>query len=256
MSDTADLRAVQRERARALLTDLATMSVDDPARADTRAELATMHLPLVHHLAHRYRHRGEPYDDVVQAGTEGLLKAIDRFDPERGAEFATYATPTILGEIKRHFRDRTWSVHVPRGVQELQAAVSSATDELTRTLQRSPTVQEIADRLDVSPEAVLDAIEAHHAYATTSYDEAPADDAPITARIAVDDNAFEAIDERESLRPLIDALPDRERRIIGMRFFHNLNQSQIAEELGISQMHVSRLLARTLTELREGLAAA
>jgi RNA polymerase sigma-B factor len=216
-----------------------------------------MHLPLVRHLARRYRDRGETLDDLIQVGTVGLINAVDRFDPTRGVQLSTFATPTILGEIKRHFRDRTWSVRVPRRLKELQARVTSRSEELTRSLNRSPTVRELAASLDVSEDDVLDAIEARHAYATSSIDESAGVDAPTggSLRISLDDPAFEAIEDRESLRPLLAALPERERQIIMLRFFRNMSQTQIARELGISQMHVSRLLARSLAELRAGMAA-
>ena len=152
-------------------TELADLEPGDPRRATVRDELVTMHLPLVQHLARRYRDRGESVDDLVQVGTVGLIKAVDRFDLSRDVEFSTYATPTILGEIKRHFRDRTWAVRVPRRMQELQAQVTARSDELTRTLDRSPTVRELAASLDVSEDDVLDAIEARHAYATGTIDD-------------------------------------------------------------------------------------
>jgi RNA polymerase sigma-B factor len=250
----------QRAREKALLNRLATLDPDDPERTRVRDELVVMHLPLVRHLARRYRDRGEPRDDLMQVGTIGLINAIDRFDPSLGTEFATYATPTILGEIKRHFRDRTWAVKVPRRMQELHIAVSSATDTLTQSLGRSPTVHELAEYLDVTDEDVLDALEVRHAYSTIALDP-PNDESDESPRSVIDslgqlDDALESVDDRESLRPLLEALPERERQIIILRFFQNMSQSQIAGELGISQMHVSRLLARTLADLREGLAAA
>lgn len=248
--------AERRRRERELLAELADLVPGDPRRAVVRDELVTMHLPLVQHLARRYRDRGESVDDLVQVGTVGLIHAVDRFDVSRDVEFSTYATPTILGEIKRHFRDRTWAVRVPRRMQELQARVTARSDELTRTLERSPTVRELAVSLGVSEDDILDAIEARHAYATDTIDEG--DDevgSAVTARLGFDDPAFEAIDDRETLRPLLEQLPERERRIILLRFFHHMSQSQIAEELGMSQMHVSRLLARSLAQLRSGMAA-
>ena len=248
----------QRLRERALLVDLAATDEADPRRAAIRDELVTMHLPLVRHLARRYQDRGEQLDDLVQVGTVGLIKAVDRFDLSRGLEFSTFATPTILGEIKRHFRDRAWAMRVPRRLQELQASVSARSDELTRTMRRSPTVREIAASLGIDEAEVLDAIEVRHAYAPASLDAERHDDyehsGTLVDSLGADDPALESVDDRESLRPLLAALPDRERQIILLRFFHNRSQTQIAEELGISQMHVSRLLARTLTQLRERLA--
>ncbi|MEI6361959.1 MAG: RNA polymerase sigma factor SigF [Actinomycetes bacterium] len=249
----------QRAHEKDLLRRFATLDPDDPERSRLREDLVLMHLPLVRHLARRYRERGEAFEDLVQVGTVGLIKAVDRFDPDRGTEFSTYATPTILGEIKRHFRDRTWAIKVPRRLQELNASVAAATDSMTQSLGRAPTVRELAQELDVSEDEVLDALEARHAYATSSFDPADDDDAP--ARSLADslgevDEALAAVEDRESLRPLLEALPERERRLILLRFFQNKSQSQIADELGISQMHVSRLLARTLSQLREGLTAA
>ena len=248
----------QRRREHALFDERSALAPEDPRRDAIRDELITMHLPLVRHLAWRYRDRGELHDDLVQVGTVGLIKAVDRFDPGKGVEFSTFATPTILGEIKRHFRDRAWAVRVPRRLQELQSQVASRTDDLTRALQRSPTVAELALALDVSEEDVLDALEARHAYATDSLDAAGDGDesGALGRRIGMDEPGFEEIEDREALRPLLEQLPDRERRIIGLRFFRNMSQSQIAEELGISQMHVSRLLARSLGTLRAGLAPA
>ena len=247
----------QRRREEELLGELTSLPTDDPRRAAVRDELVTMHLPLVQHLARRYRNRGESLDDLVQVGTVGLIKAVDRFDTTKGVAFSTFATPTILGEIKRHFRDRTWAVRVPRRLQELQAQVTRRTDELTRTLNRAPTVRELAESLGVSQDDSLDAIEARQAYASGSIDAGRDDDghdtSPLADRLGTVEPAFEAIEDRESLRPLLEQLPERERQIVMMRFFRNMSQTQIAEEMGISQMHVSRLLARSLAELRRGL---
>lgn len=246
----------QRGRDREKLIELAALDPDDPRRRELRDELVRSHLPLVRHLARRYRDRGEPLEDLVQVGTVGLIAAIDRFDPARGVELSTFATPTILGEIRRHFRDRSWAVHVPRRLQELQGRVTSTADSLTASLQRSPTVGEIARALDVSEEDVLAALEARHAYAADSLEAERDDDSgpAWAAALGADDPALEAVEEREVLRPLLAALPERERQIVVMRFFRNMSQSQIASELGISQMHVSRLLARTLADLRSALA--
>jgi RNA polymerase sigma-B factor len=248
----------QREQERALFVRLSELSTDDGGRSAIRDELVTMNLPLVQHLARRYRDRGEPMDDLVQVGTVGLIKAVDRFDVSRELEFSTFATPTVLGEIKRYFRDKTWATTVPRRLKELSARVSACTEELTRSLHRSPTAREVADRLDVSVEDVLDAIEIRHAHTaaslTTDRDDQNDGPTPLSDLIGIDDAALEAVEYRESIRPLLAALPDRERQIIMLRFFRNRSQTEIAAELGISQMHVSRLLARTLIQLREKLA--
>lgn len=247
----------QRLRERTLLSEFARLDTGDPSRAAVRDELVTMHLPLVQHLARRYRDRGESLQDLVQVGTIGLIKSVDRFDLARGVEFSTFATPTILGEIKRHFRDKSWAMTVPRRLKELSAQVSTCTDDLTRTLNRSPTAREVAEALGITQEDVLDAIETRHAYSTTSLtaDRDDDDDRPnsVGAGIGFDDPAFEEVEYREAIRPLLEALPERERQIIMLRFFRGCSQSEIAEELGISQMHVSRLLARTLVQLRQGL---
>ena len=247
----------QRERERELLEVLASTSADDPAHRRARDDLVTLHLPLVSFLARRFRDRGEPLDDLVQVGTIGLIKAVDRFDPERGVEFSTYATPTIVGEIKRHFRDKGWAIRVPRRLQELRLSIGSATAELSQASGRTPTVAEIAAHLGISEDDVIEGLEGAQAYSTSSLD-APVggdDDAPMLAdRLGDVDPSLETIEYRESLRPLLAALPSRERRILALRFFHGMTQSQIAEEVGISQMHVSRLLAKSLSTLRAGLA--
>ena len=248
--------AERRRRERELLADLADLEADDPRRAAVRDELVTMHLPLVQHLARRYRDRGESVDDLVQVGTVGLIKAVDRFDVTRDVEFSTYATPTILGEIKRHFRDRTWAVRVPRRMQELQAQVTARSDELTRTLHRAPTVRELAASLERDRGRRPRRDRGTARLRTDPIDDGDEDGtSSVTSRLGVDDPAFEAIDDRETLRPLLERLPERERRIILLRFFHNMSQTQIAEELGMSQMHVSRLLARSLAQLRAGMTA-
>lgn len=239
-----------RARERDLLEQLRDLPADDPDRGPIRDELVTMHLPLVRHLAGRYRDRGEPLDDLVQAGTVGLIMAVDRFDIDRGTELFTFATPTILGEIRRHFRDRAWAIRVPRGLQELQARVTSATDELSQALNRSPTVRELADELGVSSADVLAALEARHAYSPDPIDPAANDSSGAVGSMAALDPAFAEIEDREALLAVLAELPLREQEIIRLRFDEGLTQSEIASRLGISQMHVSRLLARTLADLR------
>ena len=211
-----------------------------------------MHLPLVQHLARRFRNRGEPYDDLVQVGTIGLIKAVDRFDNERGVEFSTYATPTIVGEIKRHFRDKGWAVRVPRRLQELRLQLTTATSELSQQLGRAPTVAELALRLAISEEEVLEGLESANAYATVPLDEGSDDEGSSPGyldTLGEDDEALEGVEYRESLKPLLAQLAPRERHILMLRFFHEKTQSEIAAEVGISQMHVSRLLAKTLAQL-------
>jgi len=241
-----------RDRSRALFDVLAD-APDAETREATRNALVELHVPLVEHCARRFMHRGEPYEDLVQVGTIGLIKAVDRFDLDRGVEFSTYATPTVIGEIKRHFRDKGWAIRVPRRLQELRMSIGAATAELSQSLGRSPTPREIADRLEVTVEDVLEGLESSNAYATMSLDAATGtDDGPSWLdSLGSDDPDIDHIEIRESLRPLIERLPRREQEILILRFFRQQTQSQIAEQVGISQMHVSRLLTRTLERLRD-----
>ncbi|MFI0982908.1 RNA polymerase sigma factor SigF [Streptomyces sp. NPDC021093] len=244
-----------RSGARALFIELRELPDGSPEKAELRNRLVRMHLPLVEHLARRFRNRGEPLDDLTQVATIGLIKSVDRFDPDRGVEFSTYATPTVVGEIKRHFRDKGWAVRVPRRLQELRLSLTSATAELSQQHGRSPTVHELAERLAISEEEVLEGLESANAYSTLSLDVPDTDDeSPAVAdTLGSEDVALEGVEYRESLKPLLEDLPPREKRILLLRFFGNMTQSQIAQEVGISQMHVSRLLARTLAQLREKL---
>ena len=244
-----------RSGARALFIELRKLPEGSPERAELRNTLVRMHLPLVEHLARRFRNRGEPLDDLTQVATIGLIKSVDRFDPERGVEFSTYATPTVVGEIKRHFRDKGWAVRVPRRLQELRLSLSTATAELSQQHGRAPTVHELAQRLSISDEDVLEGLESANAYSTLSLDVPDTDDeSPAVAdTLGAEDDALEGVEYRESLKPLLEQLPPREKKILLLRFFGNMTQSQIAQEVGISQMHVSRLLARTLAQLRDRL---
>jgi RNA polymerase sigma-B factor len=248
--------STSRERSRALFRQLAAAHSSAIDRSRARSELVELHLPLVDHCARRFLNRGEPFEDLVQVGTIGLIKAVDRFDTERGVEFSTYATPTILGEIKRHFRDKGWAIRVPRRLQELRMSIGSVTGEMSQQLGRSPTPQEIAERLGLGIEEVLEGLESANAYATLSID--AGDDGEdglgsMVATLGSTDEALDHVELRESIRPLIDQLPPRERQILLLRFFLQMTQSQIAREVGISQMHVSRLLTRTLAELRDAI---
>ncbi|MGH3444768.1 MAG: RNA polymerase sigma factor SigF [Nocardioidaceae bacterium] len=250
-----DLAAV-RARSATLFARFHDPATSEDERQQTRDELIALHLPLAEHLARRFLNRGEPYDDLLQVGTIGLIKAVGRFDAERGVEFSTYATPTIVGEIKRHFRDRGWAIRVPRRLQELRLAINEATAGLTQDNGRSPTVTELAERIGVPEEDILEGLESANAYATLSLD-APdnAEDGALTMMdtIGGEDDALANIEDRETIKPLLDALEPREKRLLLLRFFRGMTQSQIASELGISQMHVSRLLARTLARLRSSL---
>ncbi len=221
---------------------------------DARQQLIVNHLNLVRFLASKFKNRGEPLEDLVQVGTIGLIKAIDRFDPDRGLEFTTYATPTIMGEIKRHFRDKGWSVRVPRRLQELSQKVSQATEELTRELQRSPSVEEIANRIGASVDDVLEAMESSSAYSAVPLEGGGSDDEETPAVIdhyATVDQDLESTDDRIVLESAIADFSPREQEIIRMRFLEGMTQVEIAERLGISQVQVSRLLRRTLKHIQE-----
>lgn len=222
---------------------------------DAREKLVMSHLNLVRFIVNKFKNRGEPIDDLIQVGYLGLLKAIDRFDPSRGLEFTTFATPTIMGEIKRHFRDKGWSVRVPRRLQELSAKVNQATDTLTSQLQRSPTIAEIADYLDATVDEVLEAMESSSAYSSVSL-EAPSgaddDDTPsVIDRYATEDSDLAFTDDRIIIEEALASCSPRERDVIEMRFLKGMTQIEIAEKLGISQVQVSRLLRRTLKKIQD-----
>jgi len=255
---TSEHAVPDRVRARMLFAELSELAPEEPRRQRIRDELVELHLPLVEYLARRFRNRGEWLDDLTQVATIGLIKSIDRFDLNRGVEFSTYATPTIVGEIKRHFRDKGWAVRVPRRLQELKLSLTKAISELSQREGRAPTVAELAAFLKMTEEEVLEGLESANAYSTVSLDapDSGDDDAPaVSDSLGIVDESLEGVEYRESLKPLLERLPPREKRILLLRFFGNMTQSQIATELGISQMHVSRLLARTLAQLREGLTA-
>jgi RNA polymerase sigma-B factor len=246
------LEATKRRSAE-LFVDLRSDDASDADRAAARDALVHLHLPLVEHCARRFRNRGEPYEDLVQVGTIGLIKSVDRFDSDRGVEFSTYATPTIIGEIKRHFRDKGWAIRVPRRLQELRMQIGAATAELNQSLGRSPTPRELAESIGCSVEEIIEGIESSNAYSTLSLDATDDSDdggGSMLEAIGVLDANLEHVEIRESLKPLLDALEPREKRILLLRFFRNRTQTQIAEEIGVSQMHVSRLLTRTLEQLR------
>lgn len=247
---------VQRRTGESDEARLSRLAPDDPRRPGLRSRVVEAHLPLVKHLAGRYRHLGEPVEDLVQVGTIGLIHAVDRFDAERGVELASYATPVILGEIRQHFRDRTSAVRVPRRLSELHAAMVAARGELSQQLGRSPTVAELAAHLGQDEESVLDALEAGRARIAEPLPTGADVDAGtrLAGRLHGEDDALAVVDDRETLRPLLQQLPAREKQILAMRFLRGLSQAQIADELGISQMHVSRLLAQTVGRLTRSLA--
>jgi RNA polymerase sigma-B factor len=223
---------------------------------EARQELITMYLPLVRSLARRYAARGEHFDDLVQVGAIGLIKAIDRFDLDRGVELTTYATPNIVGEIKRYFRDKGWSVRVPRGLQELNIRINKLIDELVPKLQRSPTINEIAQAAGVEPADVLEALETSQAYNSVSLQsslggEHSEEEAMLIDYLGQEEQNYDVMEDRTVLAPGFAKLDKRERTILYLRFFEGLTQSQIAARVGISQMHVSRLIRRSLEKLRE-----
>ncbi|MDN4174279.1 RNA polymerase sigma factor SigF [Nocardioides sp. SOB77] len=245
-----------RLRSAALFRDLHDAEAPQHVRERAREDLVHLHLPLVEHCARRFRNRGEPFEDLVQVGTIGLIKSVDRFDTDRGVEFSTYATPTIIGEIKRYFRDKGWAIRVPRRLQELRMQIGSATAELTQSLGRSPTPRELAEAIGCTVEEIVEGIESSNAYSTLSLDASDDSEdgaASMLDAIGVDDANLEHVEIRESIKPLLDRLDPREKKILLLRFFKNMTQSQIAEEIGVSQMHVSRLLNRTLVQLRTSL---
>lgn len=230
-------------------TELFERLPDDPA---AREELVLLHRPLAEYLARRFAGRGEAREDLEQVATVALIKAIDRFDLSREVKFSTYATATIVGELKRHFRDKGWALRVPRRLQETGLKVSKAISELSQQLGRSPTIREIAKATGLEPDEVLEGMETAQAYSTASLD-APADEEGTSSiqRLGEEDETLELLDAWATVAPVLKTLPARERRILYLRFFRGLTQTQIALELDISQMHVSRLLSRTLSLLRE-----
>jgi RNA polymerase sigma-B factor len=245
--------------ARALLARYADRPDDAPDRERIRARIIELYLPLASHLARRFRNRGEPLDDLVQVACVGLIKSVNGFDLARGATFTSYAIPMIVGELKRHFRDKCWDVRVPRRLQELRLEMSRCMDVLCQRLGRSPTVADLARYLGVTEEEIIEGLYSSQAYRALSL-QAPASaggsasgddhDVELGDVIGVWDTDLDLVEDRVALRPMLARLPVREQRIIAMRFFGNLTQSQIAAELGISQMHVSRLLSRALARLR------
>lgn len=246
-----------RELSKVLFVRLAEAEPGTELYSYVRGTLIELNMSLVKFAARRFRASHEPMDDIIQTGMVGLIKAIDRFDPERGVEFATFALPTVLGEMRRFFRDTTWAVHVPRSLQENRLAVAKATDELEQTLGRPPGTAELAKVTGLTEQEVEEGIAAAAARTAGSLD-APSDDGDDTrsaldCRLGCCDPAFGTVEDIQSLRPLIAALPERERTVLALRFTEDLTQAEIGHRLGISQMHVSRLLARTLDLLRGGL---
>jgi RNA polymerase sigma-B factor len=220
-----------------------------------REELLERYLPLARRLAARYRHTQEPSDDLIQVASAGLVAAIERFDPERGTAFSSFAVPTVLGELKRYFRDHGWFVHVPRDLQERVARVNKGTDALTRKLGRSPSVQEVAEELGLDEEQVLEGMEAGHAYGAVSLDAGQetdeGDSLQLADTIGEQDPGYEMVEYGASIQEALTAMPERTRVVLHLRFVEDMTQAQIAERVGVSQMHVSRIIRGALSELRE-----
>lgn len=257
-TSTASPRPERRRRAKVSWDKQRTKRLFDRYKnqgdEDAREQLIVNHLNLVRYLAAKFKNRGEPLDDLIQVGTVGLIKAIDRFEPDRGLEFTTYATPTILGEIKRHFRDKGWSVRVPRRLQELSAKVNTATDDLTKELQRKPTIEEIAQVVDASVDDVLEAMESSSAYSAVPLETTGSEDedAPsVIDRYATEDSQLVGADDRMVIEDTIRDFSPREQEVVKMRFIDGYTQVEIANKLGISQVQVSRLLRKTLKKIQE-----
>ncbi|MCG5212580.1 SigB/SigF/SigG family RNA polymerase sigma factor [Streptosporangium sp. KLBMP 9127] len=241
-----------------LLAEAASPGVEECRRERLRERIVEMHRPLAMEIARRYRYRGEPLEDLLQAAYVGLMKAVNGFDPSLGHAFRGYAVVTMTGEVKRHFRDRTWAIRVPRLYQERRSELNRLVADLSQELRRSPTVAELAAKMNISEEDVLLTLDASAAYSTLSLD-APLggddDAAALGDLIPEDDDAMSALVDREAVKPLIDGLPPREKNILLLRFFGNMTQAEIAAEFDISQMHVSRILRKVLDRLRAELVA-
>ncbi|MFJ6621444.1 SigB/SigF/SigG family RNA polymerase sigma factor [Kitasatospora sp. NPDC091335] len=258
-----DLREVApadaRELTRVLLRRLAALEEGTREYSYVRATLVEMNLSLVRFAIRRFTAHREPQEDLLQVGAVGLIKAIDRFDPDLGVEFTTFALPTVLGEVRRHFRDTTWAVHVPRRLQELRIVLAKAQERLAQELDRAPTVAELAADLGLSQEEVVEGLTASNGHTAGSLDTSSEDDdrpGCLGERLGEEDRDLSLVEDLVALKPLVGALPERDRLILSMRFCEDMTQSQIGERLGLSQMHVSRLLSRTLRRLREGLTEA
>nr|WP_245721044.1 RNA polymerase sigma factor SigF [Nocardia pseudovaccinii] len=238
----------------ALFEQLAASTPGTARHTALRAELIGRCIPLADHIARKFSGRGEPFDDLTQVARVGLVHAVDRFDISRGSNFLSFAVPTIMGEVRRYFRDNTWAMRVPRRVKETHLRIGAAIDALSQSLGRSPTAKEIAAELDVDPDEVTQAVIAGNAYQPSSIDAASLGrdtEASLLDTLGEEESQFDRVEEYVAIRPLLAGLPERERRILTMRFFESMTQTQIAQRMGISQMHVSRILAKTLARLRE-----
>lgn len=239
------------------LEKMAAMTAGDPARAPLREQIMDRCLPLAEHIARHYTRRGETFEDLYQVASLGLVLAVDRFDPGKGSSFISFAVPTIMGEVRRHFRDRTWIVRVPRPAKELQGAIGPAVERLTQRLYRMPATSELAVELDVRRSELTQALLAANAHSADSIDTSPDDPdhdsgaARVVRELGCEDNGYQVTDDALAIAPLLNDLPPREREVLRLRFFENRSQTEIAERIGVSQMQVSRLLSATLTDLRE-----
>ena len=237
-----------------LFAERRALPPDDPRQEVLRDALISGYLPVARNIARRFAHRGDILDDIEQVATVGLIGAVDRFEPGRGIDFLSFAVPTITGEVRRHFRDRTRTIRIPRRITRLQAAVHECSTELTQRLGRAPRPSELAEAMNVPLDDVIEVLQAHHAAYPSSLDEpGPGDDQPGYTRMAVlgdIDPGLGLVEDRMAVTPLLAQLPERERRILQLRFFQDMTQTEIAALTGISQMHVSRVLSRTLTQLR------
>jgi RNA polymerase sigma-B factor len=237
-----------------MFRDIALLDVDSFAYRRLREDIIARCLPLAEHIARRFRGRGEPHDDLVQVARVGLLNAVNRFDVDTADDFLAFAVPTMMGEVRRHFRDHGWSLKVPRRLKELNIRLKAARAELTQTLNRAPTPSELAEYLGVDREEVVEGLIAGDAYSTRSTEQqisADGDGLTMMETLGGPDPNLQRVVEVHTVRPLIADLPERDRMVLRMRFFDNMTQSQIAEEIGVSQMHVSRLLARALATVRD-----
>jgi RNA polymerase sigma-B factor len=254
----APSRRLVPDHANDLVHAVAATPADDPSRAAIRGRAIVAWLPLARHLACRYRGRNEPTEDLVQAATLGLINAVDRFDAERGGDFAAYAIPTILGEVRRHFRDRTWAVRPPRRAQELLRSIADASNVLAQSIQRSPDTADVAEYLGISPDELHEALEGGRAYRAVSLSTPIGPDGgglELGDTLGGRDHDLDLVETRMVLGPLLSDLDARSQTILVLRFYGNLSQSEIGRRLGLSQMHISRLMGLALAALRERLDA-
>jgi RNA polymerase sigma-B factor len=240
-----------------LFVEMSELGVDDPRRDELRQRLITEHMPVARNIAQRFRNRNESVEDLTQVASVGLLKAVDRFDVSSGNDFMSFAVPTITGEVRKHFRDTAWSMRVPRPLKELHTKIGSTSAALFQELDRAPAPSEIAERLGIDKATVIEGLQVANVQHSSSLDELldPEGDLSLGDALGDYDSALAGVEDRVALRPLLDGLAERERQVIALRFFRNMTQTQIAERIGVSQMHVSRLLSRTLAKLRDGLGA-